>query len=883
MKHQVVVAGDLVWDFHLQKNPALPTTHHEMITEAILHRIPGGAWYTGNLIQSTIPDSVAGLSQPKVIYSSLNESVSQAFQVWELFRQNIQSKQSPSVWRISQFLGCQKPVNPKDSSLPEDNPSNPDVLVLDNLNLGFFELKYRTLAALSDDATPDNIILKLSSLRHDTEFLNFIFNQKYTDHLAIVLSARALRDRGAKISQGLSWDRTIEETTKEFKVGASAADLRKCRRVVVTYSHEGAAYYEYGSMKNFLYHPREHEGDFIAKRPGRMFGTSSIFAAAMVRHIMNPVDFPAFIALGRALAAARANHDIGGGSEDSRNKKKGTCDPDAANDTIKRILCFDPANTDRELQSEPADIFATAFDHSLLWEEAYQKQESKGKVNLLQDFTGVGNDYMAAIATDVVLRGTEKALSRVPMAKYGSFTTADREEIERINSLRNLIVAYRNNVEDQNPLSIAVFGPPGSGKSFAIKQLSKELFGSEMSKMEFNLSQMQSIKELHVALHMVRDASVRGKIPLVFWDEFDSQNLKWLKEFLAPMQDAEFTEGSIKHPLGKAIFVFAGGIYASLEKFNQKKGDFVSEKDGITFGNLKGPDFVSRLRGYLNIKGPNPAKDKDRNPRGRQEFIIRRAILLRCMLERSFPGLIDPATGNASVSASVINGFLRVEKYEHGARSLEAVIKMSNLMGSTFFGAADLPSIEMLKLHVTKDFLDEVKVGQIQNQIIETIAEKIHNAWKKHKESDGWTYGTERNDGARKHPWLLPYHDPKLPEEVREGNRKPARLTLAKLHSINCRITKKEPNPSDETPISEYLLPEDREMLIKIEHDIWLRDHLLAGYSYAENTNESLRQHRCISAFDQLIPEDRDLDSAIVDAAISALAENGYEIEKDTT
>jgi hypothetical protein len=54
-------------------------------------------------------------------------------------------------------------------------------------------------------------------------------------------------------------------------------------------------------------------------------------------------------------------------------------------------------------------------------------------------------------------------------AAYGKYTTADRGEIERLNSIRNLIVGYLGNPTDARPLSFAVFGPPGSGKSFAVK------------------------------------------------------------------------------------------------------------------------------------------------------------------------------------------------------------------------------------------------------------------------------------------------------------------------------------------------------------------------------------------------------------------------------
>ena len=91
------------------------------------------------------------------------------------------------------------------------------------------------------------------------------------------------------------------------------------------------------------------------------------------------------------------------------------------------------------------------------------------------------------------------------------------------------------NLRPERPLSFAVFGRPGSGKSFGVNQVAKAVDSDDLvEKVDFNLSQWESPAELVVALHRVRDIGLRGKTPLVFFDEFDCDlrgDSGWLKYF----------------------------------------------------------------------------------------------------------------------------------------------------------------------------------------------------------------------------------------------------------------------------------------------------------------------------------------------------------------
>ncbi|NQT50428.1 AAA family ATPase [bacterium] len=893
----VVVAGDLIWDNNLVNQPTLPIHHHEALATTVLHERDGGAWYLRDIVKLACADlsdkSIHGhVSRPKSERTQ-KDCVGQAHQVWALHDKARGDK--PQVWRISEFLGCQ---NPPDGSMPvplECDPPNPDLLVLDDICLGFRDHPDHWPASLQPGGKPNQIVLKTSSTPDQGRLWAALLN-KHADKLTVIVSATLLRTRGADISQALSWDKTIEDTVRELTTGISSQDLGRCRRVVVHFGTEGAAsftrcrpawekvksLYPQATFERFLYHPKETENAWRARRPGRTFGCSSLLAATMARHVLAPESYPLFIALGRGLAAVRAAHEVGGGAGDK------DFNSDAAHNQVAAIL-HPPKVDDKKKRKEPAAIFSTAFPHAIL-DDPVQGEQKADHSDLLADLTGKGLEYVTAKATEIVVDGLEDGLSLAPKARYGKYMTVDREEIERINAVRNLIITYQNSPADLRPLSIAVFGPPGSGKSFAIKQLADELFGKKGSIFEFNLSQFRSPDELHRAFHRVRDVSVQGKIPLVFWDEFDSDKLDWLRHFLAPMQDAEFQEGEAVHHLGKAIFVFAGGTCETFEAFVEKSKEQAQTDDKKAADEArqkKVPDFISRLRGFVNVKGPNPIGTfgcSDESNLGQDEaaaqkdpaHIIRRGIILRVTLEMTCPQIIDPKTRKASISAGVVRAFLRTRKFLHGARSLTSVVTMSALSGKRHFDVSSLPQDDLLSLHVlSEDFMEHVHQGQLHVHILEALAEACHVAWMKQKKNGGWEYGDPRDDKKKLHPLLKPYAE--LDEEGKEGNRRTARVTQAKLLDVGYKIRPRRTNSKKPSPKT---TPTLRSKLVRIEHDVWLRDHLLRGCDYAPETNEDLLLHRDVCPFDPMPKEDKLLDQAIARKIEPVLHAHGYELVK---
>lgn len=313
---------------------------------------------------------------------------------------------------------------------------------------------------------------------------------------------------------------------------------------------------------------------------------------------------------------------------------------------------------------------------------------------------------------EVFLSGTPFA---IPYLTIGDYLAYDDTEIKQTCDINKLLRDYAKDTTRHKPTSICVFGQPGAGKSFLVEQLANSMkevakSGLEPELLLFNVSQMESTEKLIDAWHRVRDAVLRNKLPFVFFDEFDctfdGHELGWLKHFISPMQDGTFVGGrGHLHQIGKAVFIFAGGMYESMADF--RKGIRVGEKNlksseerKINLRKWKHPDFVSRIRGFVNVSGPN-----ERREGGMLHYLRRATILRGTLLKRLNVGKND----FIDIDKRVLSAFINVKTYHNNTRSLQGIIELSSCPLNGPLGVSNIYVDDTLDLYVSPDFADYLR------------------------------------------------------------------------------------------------------------------------------------------------------------------------------
>ncbi|MFF9164090.1 AAA family ATPase [Streptomyces longwoodensis] len=637
--------------------------------------------------------------------------------------EKVKSENGNRRWRVDEYLGtiyrpqeCQAETESgHEGCTVAADDSEAAIVVLVDSGIDYRSNERHWPTAITSDVSTPWVVLKLGGeeiaeawSEAQSGLWSRLKNRK--DKLIVVTTVDDLRrNKGVEISRGLSWERTAGDCATALKgENSPLAELATCAYVVVSFGPAGALLFardteaDEGGAFTVIFNPQQLEGSAAFWREGKMWGYTSTLTAAIAHALMDHCS-------NDEIGKPQIKQGVYAGLQGMRTVYEegfGKALPGNKGELRAGKIQFPTGEVAKEIVRAYG-----AETHGDLAEATFKPSPALHSWKILNDKYNKFTCNLLDLARKVAISGPA-ALKGCPWREYGKLTTVDRGEIESFESIRSLVVDYSEKAEKRDqrqgkgggkmtPLSIAVFGAPGSGKSTAVEEVinSLKLPGVSFEAQTFNLSQFTSPGDLRDAFHLVRDERLRGNVPLVFWDEFDvsfQYDLGWLRYFLSPMQDGAFREGQAVHPIGQSIFVFAGGTSDNLRAFQRQPN----------FSAAKGPDFLSRVHGSIELRGINAI---DGDTEFDSHYVIRRAILLNSILKRETT-LLDKRGSASVIDPGVLQAFLTVSEYRHGVRSMRAIVTTSTLAGEDYFGRSNLPAKTQLDLHVdAKDFYAKMR------------------------------------------------------------------------------------------------------------------------------------------------------------------------------
>jgi hypothetical protein len=588
----------------------------------------------------------------------------------------------------------------------------PDLLVVADSGLGFRSAREGWPEVLQGQAAgnkPEQIILKLNRYGGDREnpLLARLADQGLAARVSVLTSISDLRSCPARIRVSLSWERLFEDVVAAVRSPRNSfvddQGNLLFQQVIVTVGVSGAVIV--GREHDTLIFDRSgQEGDFVRHLTGPVMGADTCvlgaLAAAWVERPPGVVDWARATRDGlglarllyldgyqavvdqerwrlqfpyRRLAKAYRELPLRAGSR--------------SHDQIWDLGIFHDARglaragQGTALPSQWSILEETIRESGQTGARITEKSAARGSLTM---------DAVFECARKIVAEGPAQALPDVPVELIGNWRSADRHEVEGVRSVYNAMADYLTQQHPKTPLSVAVFGSPGAGKSFVVREIARELGIAADAQLTCNLSQLTSPRELTQVFQQIRDWRLRGKMPLVFWEEFDMPcegvHLGWLRYFLTPMQDGEFSDHGWERPLGGGIYVFSGAARHSFKEFCAGSSGEEAE--------AKKSDFITRLRAYIDVLGvngnPNTVEDR--------MFPVRRAFVLNRCLQAFAPQI--KMGDRFPVDRGALDAFLKVNRYRDEARSMVTLIRMSNLHEKRSFALSSLPPDDVLGMHV---------------------------------------------------------------------------------------------------------------------------------------------------------------------------------------
>ena len=603
------------------------------------------------------------------------------------------------------------------------------------------------------------------------EFWNELWTHHRENTIAFVY-ADTFRWAGLNISKQVSWERTAQDFLSQLYTDQRLLRFGEFRHTVVRFGVVGAIHsYNIGGhepkrrVHRLYFDPAaEQYGVFRdAARDGDLIGNQSIFVTSVLQALAHYLcltpgggqdEYRVAETIGdgikMAILRCQAHVARGYGSDDAKAKRF-FCEGGFAQELFAR-------NDPVFMKNMVGSTLPGCGSHSASYLPDRMIADERIPVGSLSwNILNQSAEYrLVEIAHKIVTHGLDRALNRIDGAKNSrnrpvwapvvklkgmrdALELVDRREIEGFRSVHNLLRdvvcaigskhSSRTQAQAQDtgprrhrPLSIAVFGPPGSGKSYAVSVLAEsahERNGSVMAR-TFNLAAADGLEQFAEAIKWARNQQKFGVTPVVGLDEFDCQfqqeELGWLKHFLRMMEHWESPDErkpKVDRVGDAPILFFMGGTSYTYRDFLRVNSG--AKEQELKFARAKGPDFVSRLSGHIDIIGPNPTDEYD------QAYVIRRALVLRRALAERIPERFRgrPTTPySAWFQDEIIRAMLKVSSYRHGSRSIGAIVNMCVPFAGEHgkYVTASLPTIPQLDMHVDgKEFI--VRLEEAKNEL----------------------------------------------------------------------------------------------------------------------------------------------------------------------